>query len=55
MHKDKVIYLLVCSEKLWGFGTVKIEGMKKRDRKEHASNEHPKGEMFMCHKVSVIF
>jgi hypothetical protein len=55
MHKDKVIYLLVRSDKSWGFGTIKITGMKKGDREEYGTGEHPVGEMFICPKVSTIF
>jgi hypothetical protein len=55
MHKDEIIYLLICSEKSWSFGTVKITGMKKGDKEEHGPDKHPEGEMLMCNTVSVCF
>jgi hypothetical protein len=53
MHKDKQIYLLVCGNMSWCFGTLTVADVLATGTE--GKSMQPVGELCITHSVSVIF
>jgi hypothetical protein len=53
MHKDKQIYLLVCGNVSWCFGTLTVTDLLATGTE--GKSVQPVGELCIKHSVSVIF